>query len=43
MAKSEKEDHDVIRFKSSSPKTMLNAILDLNTMDLKFLMLKQFS
>ena len=35
MAKSEKEDHDVIRFKSSAPLDNANAILDLNTMDLK--------
>ena len=35
MAKSEKEDYDVIRFKSSAPKDNANAILDLNTMDLK--------
>ena len=43
MAKSEKEDYDVIRFKSSAPKDNANAILDLNTMDLKFLMLNEFS
>ena len=35
MAKSEKEDHDVIRFKSDAPLNNANAILDLNTMDLK--------
>ena len=35
MAKSEKADHDVIRFKSSAPKDNANAILDLHTMDLK--------
>ena len=35
MAKSEKEDHDVIRFKSDAPLDNVNAILDLNTMDLK--------
>ena len=41
MAKSEKEDHDVIRFKSSSPKNNVNAILDLNTMDLKVFNVKR--
>ncbi|MEC8274030.1 MAG: hypothetical protein VXZ76_04255, partial [Bacteroidota bacterium] len=35
MAKSEKEDYDVIRFKSDAPLDNANAILDLNTMDLK--------
>ena len=35
MAKSEKEDHDVIRFKSSAPVDNANAVLDLITMDLK--------
>ena len=43
MAKSEKEDYDVIRFKSNAPLDNANAILDLNTMDLKFLMLFQFN
>ena len=36
MAKSEKEDYDVIRFKSDAPLDNVNAILDLNTMDLRF-------
>ena len=41
MAKSEKEDHDVIRFKSSSPENNANAILDLNSMDLKVFNVKR--
>ena len=41
MAKSEKEDHDVIRFKSSAPQDNTNAILDLNTMDLKVFNVKR--
>ena len=41
MAKSEKEDHDVIRFKSSAPVDNANAILDLNTMDLKVFNVKR--
>ena len=41
MAKSEKEDYDVIRFKSSAPKDNANAILDINTMDLKVFNVKR--
>ena len=41
MAKSEKEDYDVIRFKSSAPQDNANAILDLNTMDLKVFNVKR--